>query len=133
MERAGRLLSTLKAAQRALTREQMAMAAWGAAVGLRLARRTRPAGMVRERLVVEVEDDLWQRNLHALRGQILSNLADLLGENAPREIEFRVGAPRRPVQSETTPREGAGADEADRIADPVMRYIYRQSRRKAGA
>jgi len=133
MERAGRLLSTLKEAQRALSREQMAAAAWSAAVGQRLARRTRTAGMVRERLVVLVEDELWRRNLHALRGQILSNLAGLLGEMAPREIKFRTGVPRRPVQSEGLARQAAPADEADRIADPVLNYIYRQSRRKAGA
>jgi predicted nucleic acid-binding Zn ribbon protein len=133
MERAGRLLSTLEAAQRALPREQLAAAAWSAAVGRRLARRTRPAGMVRDRLVVEVEDELWRRNLHALRGQVLSNLAELLGESAPREVEFRVATPRRPVQSETAARPAAPLDEADRIADPVLSYIYRQSRRKAGA
>jgi predicted nucleic acid-binding Zn ribbon protein len=133
MERAGRLLSKLKPAQRALTREQMAAAAWTAAVGKRLANRTRPAGMVRDRLVVEVEDSLWQRNLHALRGQILTRLEELLEDNAPREIEFRIGVPRRPAQSAATARPAAALDEADRIADPVMSYIYRQSRRKVGA
>ena len=83
-------------------------------------------GLVRERLVVEVEDAMWQRNLHGLRGQILAKLNELLGAEAPSDIEFRIGVPRRPPQ-----REELSADEADMIGDPVMARIYKISRRKA--
>jgi len=108
------------------------MAAWPAAVGKRLAARARPIALVRERLVVEVDDALWQRNLYALRGQILAKLADLLGDGAPQALEFRVGVPRRAPQVET--RSGVrDNDEAGTIADPVLSRIYRISRRKAGA
>jgi len=131
MERAGRTLAKWTQARAHLTPEAMAMAAWPAAVGKRLALRARPLALVRERLVVEVDDALWQRNLYALRGQILRKMADLLGEAAPQALEFRVGVPRRPPQVET--HAGRTADEAESIADPVLSRIYRISRRKAGA
>jgi hypothetical protein len=80
-------------------------------------------------LTVEVEDELWQRNLQLLRTQIEANLEELLGPLAPRRLEFRIGVPRRPPQ----PARPAAADEADSIADPVLRHLYLASRRKAGA
>lgn len=134
MERAGRLIARMKAKGTPAAGE-LAVAAWPAAIGKRLAGRTRAIGMVRERLVVEVEDAVWQRNLHGLSNQILTNLADLLGESAPRDLEFRIGIPKRPPQrAESGQARGLlSGDEADRIADPVLRRIYIMSRRKAGA
>lgn len=134
MERAGRLIARLQA-QGSLSTEELTLAAWPAAIGKRLASKTKAVAMVRDRLVVEVEDSLWQRNLNALRQQILKNLADLLGPRAPAEITFRVAIQRRPPQrAEPAAAAGLfGSDEADRIADPVMRRIYMKSRRKAGA
>jgi hypothetical protein len=128
MERAGRLIPTLKG-KAPLTRSELAMAAWPAVIGKRLAGRTKALELRGERLVVEVEDSLWQRNLHGLRGQILENFQKTMGPAAPGEIEFRVGAPKRPPQRALV----FSRDEADRIADPVMRRIYVTSRRKAGA
>ena len=55
-----------------------------------------------------------------------------VGIDPERRIEFRIGIPRRPVQSAPS-AQPLFADEADRIADPVLSYLYRQSRRKAGA
>ena len=131
MERAGRSFAQLKSARACLSREEWARVAWPAAVGKRLAGRTRVSGLVRERLVVEVEDAMWQRNLHGLRKQILGNLGDLLGAEAPADVEFRIGVPRRPPQREERLASGASLDEADLIDDPVMARIYRISRRKA--
>lgn len=136
MERAGRIITRLKTARKHFTLEELVRAAWPAAVGKKLAVRTRAAVLKRDVLVVEVEDDLWRRNLGGLRHQILKNLAELLDEAAPREIEFRVAPPRRLPQREhslegfslTAPRV---PDEADAIADPVLRRIYINSRRKA--
>jgi hypothetical protein len=129
MERAGRSFATWSGAKVPLSSEELALAAWPAAVGRRLAGRTKATALVRERLVVEVEDALWQRNLHLLRHQILSKLGELLGANAPREVEFRIGIPRRPPQREVP----AAMRGPESIADPVMNRIYRMSRRKAGA
>ncbi len=114
------------------------LAAWPAAVGKRLANRTRAVAVRGTHLIVEVEDDSWRRNLWGLRHQILRNMVDLLEEATPRDIEFRIGIPRRPPKSETV--ENAFQlvaphvpDEADGIADPVLRRIYLNSRRKARA
>lgn len=136
MERAGRLLAVSKAARRCLTPEELALAAWPAAVGRKAARHTRAVELKGDRLVVEVGDDLWQRNLELLSGQILANLRALLGDPAPRWIEYRLALPRRPARSEMPETafhltsQPAGED-AERIEDPVLRRIYLRSKRKA--
>lgn len=135
MERAGRLLGALQAARRCLTPEELALAAWPAAVGKKAARHTKAVALDGSRLVVEVGDELWRRNLELLSGQILANLQSMLGPSAPRWIEYRLAVPRRPVRSEALEAEfrlrPQGDDEADRIEDPVLRRIYLRSKRKA--
>jgi len=132
MERASRLLAQLKPTRRILRDRDLVEAAWTTAVGKRLAVRARITRMSEGRLTVAVEDILWQRNLQALSSQILANLRDLVGSEAPRTIEFVIGAPRRLPQRE--PRlEPAAADEADSIADPVMQCIYVNSRKRIRA
>jgi hypothetical protein len=138
MERAGRTIAKLKTARKHFTLEELTLAAWPAAVGHRLAVRTRAVAIRGNQLVVEVEDDLWRRNLHGLRSQILRNLSELLDTACPAEIEFRIGIPRRPMQRAEAPGGFAltapvsrPADEADGIVDPVLRRIYVNSRRKA--
>lgn len=136
MERAGRLIPKLQSARRHFSPDELVLAAWPAAVGRRLAARTRAVALHDGRLLVDVEDDLWRRNLTTLRLQILRNFSDLIDSAAPTEIEFRIGIPRRPPAREqsspvfalTSPR---AADEADAIADPGLRRIYIKSRRKA--
>ena len=131
MERAGRTIAKLKTAHQHLTVEELTLAAWPAAVGKRLAGRTRVVSVRSGRMVVEVEDDVWRRNLAALSPHILKNLAEMLDTAAPAWIEFRVGVPRRPPQSE--PAVQRVADESDGIEDPGLRRIYINSRRKAQA
>ena len=81
MERAGKLLA--KSARAAMSRDDLALAAWPAAAGRKIANRTRVIGLVRDRLVIEVDDVLWQRNLHGLRSQILGNFRSLLDDVGP--------------------------------------------------
>ena len=134
MERAGRILSRLRSASGTLTATQLAASAWPAAVGYRIASRTRVTSFEKGRIVVEAEDVLWQKNLAALTPQILGNLRKHLLESAPVEIEFRVGARRRPPQREDPARStGLFATDPSGIADPSLDYVYRISRRKAGA
>ncbi|MCX6597875.1 MAG: DciA family protein [Acidobacteria bacterium] len=131
MERAARSLAKLKSKHLPLT--DLACAAWPQAVGPRLARRTRAVEMVRGTVIVEVEDRLWQKNLFGLRHQILANLSRLIGPVAT-DVEFRIGIPRRPAQREEKAATQMGllpADEADRIADPILRHLYLRSRRSA--
>ncbi len=134
MERAGRLLAGSKSARRCLSAQDLALAAWPAAVGRKAARHTRAVELREGTLVVEAGDDLWMRNLELLSGQILRNLASLLGAAAPRRIEYRLAPPRRPVRSEPAGeafRLTAQEDEAARIEDPVLRRIYLRSKRRA--
>ncbi len=55
MERAGRLLGALQAARRCLTPEELALAAWPAAVGKKAARHTKAVALDGSRLVVGPE------------------------------------------------------------------------------
>ena len=140
MERASRVLAKLKLAQEDVSPEQIATAAWDVAVGSTIARHTSVVGLVRNRLVIEVEDAIWQRQLWALRNQILRSLEKTLGPpTVVTELEFRVAGPRRkPVQVSATRQPVAntsqpGQDEADAIRDPMFRMIYRAARKKATA
>jgi predicted nucleic acid-binding Zn ribbon protein len=131
MERAGRLIGKLAVPKGTVSVEDLACAAWPAAVGRKVAARTRAARMVRSTLIVEVEDSLWQRQLFVLTRQILSNLARSLGPGLVEDLEFRVVPPRRePQRARQSMAEGAG-DEADGIADPVLRSIYKAARKKS--
>jgi hypothetical protein len=132
MERVSRLIGRLPSGGSAIDADGLARAAWPAAVGKKIAAHTRPGRMVRTRLIVEVEDKLWQRQLFALSGQILSNLAKQLGRGIVEEVEFRIMPPRRePERAEIAQPALAAVDEADQIADPGLRRIYRNARNKA--
>ena len=130
MERAAKLLSKMKLAG-CLTPEQVAVAAWPAAVGERIAAHTRAQCVTRGKLIVEVEDHVWQTQLGGLRGQIMQNMARLTEPGVVGGIEFRIMAPRRGPQRALTPR--APGDEATAIADPVLGRIYRLKRQGAGS
>ena len=131
MERVSSLLGKLTSGGGPLECEGLVRAAWPAAVGKKSAARTRAARMVRSRLIVEVEDPIWKRQLFALTSQILRNLQKELGPGIVDDLEFRVVPARREPQRATTAL--AAADEADQIADPVLRNIYRRARQKASA
>jgi hypothetical protein len=135
MERASKLIRTLRLPGDTLNMEELACAAWPVAVGARLARYTRAARMVRQRLIVEVEDATWQRQLFALSRHILRNLEQHIGPGLVEDIEFRIVPRRREPQREVRAAAPllAAVDEADAIADPVLRGIYRASRKRAQA
>lgn len=102
MERAGRLIAQLKS-KSALSPGEIALAAWAPAVGKRLAQKAKAVGFDSGAIRVEVEDELWRRNLLPLRGQILSNLRKLTGLDLVMEIDFRLAVPRRPPAIERLP------------------------------
>ncbi len=131
MERAGRLIGKLKTC---VAPEDLALAAWPAAVGKRIAAHACAAALVRSCLIVEVEDLVWQKQLNTLRAQILARIAELLGPGVVDDIAFQPATPRRLPQREdraARPAALANPDEADLIPDPVLRRLYKQSRRKA--
>lgn len=125
MERAARFITRLKS--KALEPGDLAVAAWPVAVGKRLAERTRAAGFVCNRLIVEVEDREWQRQLTAMRPHLLDHVRRIIGSGLVADIEFRIGVPRRPPQMAAA----SSADEADGIADPIFRRLYREGRERA--
>ena len=75
MERAGKALAKLKLSD-AISPDQLAFAAWPAAVGARIAVHACPKALVRGSLVVEAEDAIWQRQLFHLRFDILATAAN---------------------------------------------------------
>ncbi len=132
MERASRLLRSLPLPADSIRTEELAARAWPMAVGRKVAVHSRPVRMVRTRLVVEVEDRIWQRQLFTLTGQILANLEKTLGRGLVEDIEFVV-APRKrePQRAAAMAPPALFADEADAIHDPMLRTIYKVSRKKA--
>jgi hypothetical protein len=132
MERAGKALAKPKFSD-AISPDQLAFAAWPAAVGKRIAVHACPKALVRGSLVIEAEDAIWQKQLFHLRFDILAKLTEVLGSGIVTDLEFRVArsVPRRPPQSAQSHSETVPADEADGIKDPVMRILYKQARTRA--
>ena len=130
MERASKLIRGLGLPAESISDEDFASAAWPGAVGKKVAAHTRVNRMVRKRLIVEVEDRIWQRQLFALTPHILNNLEKTLGAGVVEDVEFRI-LPRRREPQRAAEAMPAAADEAEGIADPVLRSIYRASRKKA--
>ena len=133
MERASKLIRGLRLPGDTISAEELVCAAWPQAVGKKVAAHTRAARLVRTRLVVEVEDQIWQRQLFALTHQVVRNLSKNLGAGLVDDLEFRIVPRRREPQRAQAISAVAPlfADEAEGIADPVMRSIYRASRIKA--
>jgi hypothetical protein len=129
MERAGKALAQLKISA-AISVDQLAFAAWTAAVGERIARHAWPKALVRGALVVEAEDWVWQQHLFQLRFDILAKISELVGGGIVTGLEFRTAdaPPRRPPQSAQSHGEIVSEDEADSIKDPSLRIVYKQAR-----
>jgi hypothetical protein len=131
MEPACKLVRGLRLGGEPVTDERIACAAWAHAVGKKIASHTRAAKMVRGRLVVEVEDHIWQKQLFTLTPQIMGCLAQSLGSGVVESLEFRVAPRRREPGRAQVAAPALFADEASGIADPVLRTIYRASRKRA--
>jgi predicted nucleic acid-binding Zn ribbon protein len=133
MEIASRVIRGMRLAGEPVGDEQLACAAWPQSVGRKVAAHTRAARMVRTRLVVEVEDRVWQRQLFTLSAQILGRLEKNLGRGVVEDLEFRVVPRRREPGRAAASVPALIADEAAGIEDPVLRSIYRASRNRAQA
>jgi hypothetical protein len=128
MQRAGRLIGKLQISGGVNDPEIRARAAWNVAAGKKIAEHTRATVLVRDTLIVEVGDMVWQRQLNTLRHFLLKNLGKILGEGLVKEIDFRPMPARRGPQSAPVARP---FDEATAIQDPIMAMLYMESRRKA--
>jgi hypothetical protein len=136
MDQASRIIARCQGVSDVIGVEQIACGSWKRAVGKNVAKHTRAMKLVRTTLVVEVEDEVWQRNLWKLRYQVLRNLEKAIGPEIVSDLEFRIMPPRREPQRETGERQALAplyADEADAIADPGLRRVYRNARRRETA
>jgi len=132
MERIAKSLARLKLSD-SISTEELARAAWAAAVGKRIASKATATSLVRNSLIVEVEDAVWRKSLFQLRFQILGKLSEILGSGVVQDVEFRIPTHRRPPQPALRLNEKRPVDEADGIHDPGMRIVYKQARKKASA
>lgn len=125
MQRAARVIGKLRVADD----ESLARAAWPAAVGKRIADRSVVASLTGTRLIIQVEDSVWQSQLYAMREQILARIEQTAGRRLAQSLEFRVAIPRPKAQRDQA--FALNSDDADLIASPGLRNIYKASRRKA--
>lgn len=116
-----------------ITKERVACSAWKKAVGPRLARCTHAVKLVREELVVEVEDEVWRDNLYSLKPMILRNLEAALGPGIVTDFWFKVMPRRIEPQRESRVLEPVDVESGADIQDAGMRRIYRTSRRRETA
>lgn len=123
MERAGRILGKLKLPEMS-DPETRARAAWAMAAGKKIAEHTRATMLVRDTLVIEVEDSVWQKNLASLERFLVDNLAKAMGEALVKKLDLRPMPRRRAPQRAETARPGGAL-----LEDPVLDLIYRQSKR----
>jgi len=131
MERAARLIKKNQLSGEIFTDDDLARAIWPAAVGKAIAAHTSRVRLVRDKLIVEVEDSIWQRQLFPLTGQIVERIGKVTGSDIVRDIEFRIAVPRR--QTMRAASYGDLADEGEGIQDPVLKKIYQLARKKATA
>jgi predicted nucleic acid-binding Zn ribbon protein len=125
MERAGRLIGKMKLPPKVADAESRVRDAWPVAAGKKIARHTRAVALVRDKLVVEVGDPVWQKQLNTLRHFLLKNLARELGDTLVKEIDFR------PMPKRREPQRAEVARPADLIQDPVLAMLYDRKRREA--
>ena len=128
MERASKVLGKLNLPAGTVTEEALVCSVWAGAVGKRIAAHSRAAKLVRAHLVIEVEDAVWQRQLFALRGQIVRKIEESVGAGMVEDIEFRVAPPR--LGPQRAQLSVPNADDANDIADPILRNIYKASRKR---
>jgi predicted nucleic acid-binding Zn ribbon protein len=86
--------------------EAACVAAWKHAVGEGLSSHAVPVQLQGHVLLVAVADNVWQKQLQHMRGQLLFRLNSVLGQPLVKSIEFRVDAKRieqlRATQAKTS-------------------------------
>ena len=97
----------------------------------RIARHARAERLVRTKLIVGVDDAVWQRQLFTMSRMILSKLTENLGDGLlVDELEFRVAPQQRGPQRAERSAPSIADDEADGIEDADLRRLYITAREK---
>ena len=124
--------------------EDLIRSAWTHLAGRQLAARTRPLRIYRGRLVVEVPERSWARQLRRFEGALLDRVNRLLGERRVNDVEWHAnpaldGAappspPRKPPVREKMRQEDASDASlhaaAQAIGDPELRELFLRTARK---
>jgi predicted nucleic acid-binding Zn ribbon protein len=110
--------------------QEIVLSCWASAVGPEIARHTQPIRLAGGTLVVDVATEGWRVQLRGLSLRIASRLNETVGKKAVEKVVFRLGLPGKiPPRRAATVQGGIDPiDEAQAIADPNLRRIYRQSR-----
>lgn len=125
-----------KLARDAAGQEALLLAIWPTVVGARLAAHAHPVRLFGATLIVETDAQNWRKELAQLTGPIVRSLNATAGKAILQDVEFRVvlrAAPLPPARALSATGSAAPlpGDEAGAIADPDLRRIYRQSRRRS--
>ncbi|MEK6280559.1 MAG: DUF721 domain-containing protein [Acidobacteriota bacterium] len=91
--------------------EAACVAAWKHAVGEALSSHAVPAQFRDTKLVIAVADNIWQKQLEQLRGQLLFRLNSVLGQQAVKSIELSIQPDKF---KQAGKREAANAGKEDR-------------------
>jgi hypothetical protein len=114
--------------------------AWEHIVGKPLALRTRPISVIGKRLVVEVPDTAWRRQLVRYEGAFVDRIRHLLGDDAITGLDWKVNAAldmaaqpepqRKPPQRELDPtiREAASSIQDEELRELFLRQAARLAR-----
>ena len=98
--------------------EAAARIAWRRVAGGPLYQHAVPFRLYRTTLIVAVSDAIWQRQMSALSGQLLSRLNSMLGQKTITFIEFRIDP--KTVEAERGPRPKIARDESE---ESVLRSV----------
>ncbi len=102
------ILSEAKAPAEAL--QSLVFAAWPAAVGELVEKRTQPVEFCEKRLVVATEDKTWKLHLEDLAGQIIARLNKLCGNGSVAFVEFKVEPEALKAKAKRTSEKGETAE-----------------------
>ena len=110
--------------------EAACLGAWKHAVGETLSARARAESLRDHKLIIAVEDKVWQRQLEQMRDQFLFRLNKVLGRQVVKVVEFRIAPEKFAVQksvadknpTQSIPIELISA--AASIEDPGLRKAF---------
>lgn len=109
---------------------------WEEAVGVRIARHSKPAYVRNGRLTVVVESPAWSQQLSLLRPELLRNISREIGEGVITDIYLTSGSVDPPPEEEGAPQQAPPEDpvliaaidqESSRISDPALRKAFRST------
>ena len=116
--------------------DEVIRCAWEYLAGKVLASRTRPLRIFQNRLIVEVPDGSWPKQLRRYEGLLVERIQRLLGEEAVTAMEWHVNpglatpvASPTPTVETLPPRIPPQADSAlegaaEKIRDPELRRLF---------